>query len=205
MGMDDKLSTLAGMRILIVEDEFFLAEDLSHFFAGVGSTVLGPASDVASARAHLDHADAAILDINLKDGTVFPIADELFLRGVPFVFFSGVDPGSVPERFRFVGTLPKPVSWSTVVEVLAGELEAGSRTEDPFSVSRRDMGIVLPKLRLSARLMLGDALAADRLVEKTLERAVQEFAARPRDLPTSKWLTHLMETTLADRGRNLMN
>lgn len=203
--MDDRLSTLAGMRILIVEDEFLLAEDLSQFFAGVGSTVLGPASGVAAARIHLDHADAAVLDINLKDGTVFPIADELFLRGVPFVFFSGMEAGSLPERFRFVGSLPKPVSWTRVVEVLATELGGAARTGDPYSVSRQDMGVVLPKLRLSARLMLGDALAADRLVEKTLERAVHEFGARPRDVPTSKWLTHLMETTLADRGRDLMN
>jgi DNA-directed RNA polymerase specialized sigma24 family protein len=67
------------------------------------------------------------------------------------------------------------------------------------------MGLVLPKLRLSARLMLGDALAADRLVEKTLERAVGEFKARPQDVPTSKWLTHLMESTLAGGGRKLMN
>jgi hypothetical protein len=203
--MDDRLSTLAGMRILIAEDEFLLADDLAQFFASVGATVLGPASDVAAARVHLDHADAAVLDINLKDGTVFPIADELFLRGVPFVFFSGMDAGSVPERFRFVGSLPKPVSWTRVIEVLATEFGGAVQTEDPFSVSRQDMVVVLPKLRLSARLMLGDALAADRLVEKTLERAVSEFRARPHDVPTSKWLTHLMETTLADGGRNLMN
>lgn len=203
--MDDRLSTLAGMRILIAEDEFLLADDLAQFFASVGATVLGPASDVASARAHLDNADAAVLDINLKDGTVFPIADELFLRGVPFVFFSGMDASSVPERFRFVGSLPKPVSWTRVVEILESEFGGPARTEDPFSVSRQDMVVVLPKLRLSARLMLGDAMAADRLVEKTLERAVNEFRARPHDVPTSKWLTHLMETTLADGGRNLMN
>ncbi|WP_187969441.1 response regulator [Aquibium microcysteis] len=201
--MDDKLSTLAGMRILIVEDEFLLADDLAQFFASVGATVLGPAPGVAAARAHLDQADAAVLDINLKDGTVFPIADELFLRRVPFVFFSGMDAASVPERFRFVGSLPKPVSWHSVVDVLVNELDG--RARDPFSVSRQDMIVVLPKLRLSARLMLGDALAADRLVEKTLERAVGEFRTRPHDIPTSKWLTHLMETTLADSGRNLMN
>lgn len=203
--MEDHLSTLAGMRILIVEDEFLLASELAQFFESVGATILGPAPDVAVARRHVDQADAAVLDINLMDGTVFPIADELFVRGVPFVFFSGMDASSVPDRFRFVGSLPKPVSWTRVLEALAAEIGGAHGAGDPFSVSRHDMGLVLPKLRLSARLMLGDALAADRLVEKTLERAVGEFKARPQDVPTSKWLTHLMESTLAGGGRKLMN
>ncbi|MFN3549552.1 MAG: response regulator [Mesorhizobium sp.] len=203
--MDEKLSTLSGMRILIAEDEYLLADELARFFESVGATVLGPAADVAAARRHLDETDAAVLDINLKGGTVFPIADELFLRGVPFVFFSGMDASSVPDRFRFVGSLPKPVSWKRIVEVLAVEFGGKAGDEDPFEATRQDMGSVLPKLRLSARLMLGDAMAADRLVERTLERAVEQFRARPRDLPTSQWLTHLMESTLADGGRELMN
>lgn len=199
------LTTLAGMRILIAEDEFLLAVELAQFFESVGATVLGPASDVPTARTYLDRADAAVLDINLKGGTVFPVADELFLRGVPFVFFSGTDGSSMPDRFRFVGSLPKPVSWQHVLAVLNAEIGNAHGSENPFEALRQDMGVVLPKLRLSARLMLGDSLAADRLVEKTLERAVGEFKARPDDVPTSTWLTHLMETTLAGRGRNLMN
>jgi len=202
--MKDHLFTFAGMRILIAEDEFLLAAELAQFFESVGAAVLGPAPNVAAARRHVNQADAAVLDINLSGGTVFPIADELFLRGVPFVFFTGMDATSVPDRFRFVGSLPKPVSWTRVIEALASEIGVQS-AGDPFSVSRHDMVVVLPKLRLSARLMLGDALAADRLVEKTLERAVGEFQARPQDVPTSKWLTHLMERTLAGGGRNLMN
>ena len=203
--MEDKLSTLAGMRILIAEDELLLADELAHFFASVGATVVGPVPAVAAARLHLDRVDAAVLDINLKDGTVFPIADELFLMGVPFVFFSGMDANSVPDRFRFVGNLPKPVSWTRIVEVLADQIGGASEHDDPFEATRQDMGVVLPKLRLSARLMLGDAHAADRLVEKTLERAVGEFKARPRDMPTATWMTHLMESTLAIGGRKLMN
>jgi CheY-like chemotaxis protein len=204
--MDERLSTLTGMRILIVEDEFLLADDLVRHFEGVGSVVLGPAADVAGARRFVTEADAAILDINLKGGTVFPLADELFLQGVPFVFFSGADGSSVPERFRFVGTLPKPVGWQHVAAMLAAGLAEGKvACPDPQSVNRDDMVTVLPKLRLSARLMLTDASAADRLVEKTLERAVAEFQRRPPGLPTATWLTSLLESTLESRGRNLMN
>jgi hypothetical protein len=204
--MGEKLTTLAGMRILIVEDEALLADELAQFFVSVDAAVLGPVPDAASARRHLSQADAAVLDLNLSAGSIFPIADALFLRGVPFVFFSGADGGSVPDRFRFVGRLPKPVRWNQVVEVLAAEIDGSpGGIEDPFSVSRQDMIVVLPKLRLSARLMLGDALAADRLVERTLERAIGEFTRRPPDMPTSKWLTHLMESTLATGGRKLMN
>ena len=199
------LSTLAGMRILIAEDEYLLADELAQFFESVGAIVLGPAPDVPAARPYLDQADAAVLDINLNGGTVFPIADELFLRRVPFVFFSGTDGSFLPERFRFVGSLPKPFNWSRVIEVLAVEIGGAANADNPFEATRQDMGVVLPKLRLSARLMLGDAHAADRLVEKTLERAVGEFQARPSDVPTSTWLTHLMESTLAVGGRKLMN
>ncbi len=203
--MNKKPKTLAGMRILIAEDEFLLAIELAHFFESVGATILGPASDVPAARSYLDRADAAVLDINLRGGPVFPIADALSLRGVPFVFFSGTDGNSMPDRFRFVGSLPKPVSWQQVLARLDTENGGAQAMDNPFESRRQDMGIVLPKLRLSARLMVGDSFAADRLVEKTLERAVGEFKARPDDVPTSTWLTHLMETTLAVGGRNLMN
>jgi hypothetical protein len=204
--MDERLSTLTGMRILIVEDEFLLADDLVRHFEGVGSVVLGPVGDVAGARRFVTEADAAILDVNLKDGTVFPLADELYLRGVPFVFYSGADGGQVPERFRFVGTLPKPVGWRNVAEMLVVGLSSGrASAPDPLSVKRDDMVTVLPKLRLAARLMLTDAGAADRLVEKTLERAVAEFQRRPPGLPTASWLTALLESTLEARGRDLMN
>lgn len=203
--MDATIRTLAGRRILIVEDEYLLADDLAQHFGGIGAQVLGPVPDVERARPLVPLADAAILDINVADGPIFPIADELFLLGTPFVFFSGMDGDSLPERFRFVGSLPKPVSWRKVVEVLVAEIDGTPSAVNPLSVSREDMAVVLPKLRLSARLLLTDGFAADRLVERTLERAVDEFGKRPAHVPTSAWLNQLMETTLASRGRDLMN
>jgi two-component SAPR family response regulator len=50
-----------------------------------------------------------VLDINLGDGAVYPIADTLAARGVPFVFVTGYDAESVDARFRNVPVLQKPI------------------------------------------------------------------------------------------------
>lgn len=73
---------------------------LSGYFGNMGAVVLGPASTVEHASMHTEAAEAAILDVNLNGRRVFPIADELMRRGVPFVFFSGDEDIVIPERLR---------------------------------------------------------------------------------------------------------
>jgi DNA-binding LytR/AlgR family response regulator len=55
------------------------------------------------------HFDAAILDINLGDGSVYRVAEILSARGVPFIFVTGYDSGSVDSRFQEVPVLQKPI------------------------------------------------------------------------------------------------
>jgi DNA-binding NtrC family response regulator len=89
--------TLEGLRVLVVDDEMIIALDIESALAEAGAVVIGPASDVAEALALVtrETLSAAVLDVRLGGGTVEPIAEALFDRGVPFVFYSGQAPNEV--------------------------------------------------------------------------------------------------------------
>jgi len=101
-----------GRRILIVEDLFLVAEELSDTLQDWGCEVSGPAARVGDALALVAHEtlDGALLDVNLGDERCFPIAQALRERGVPFIFLTGYDMSSAfPPEFANVPRLPKPV------------------------------------------------------------------------------------------------
>jgi CheY-like chemotaxis protein len=104
--------TLADCHILVVEDEYMLADDLRDELESAGAIVLGPASDVASALALLaaePQIDGAILDINLAGQTSFAVADELLRREVPFLFTTGYDRHAIPDRYQHLPRCEKPI------------------------------------------------------------------------------------------------
>jgi len=118
---------LEGSRILVVEDEYFLADDLCQTLAASGAEVVGPAASVEEATALLagDAAiDAAVLDVNLRGDMVFPVADALRERGVPFAFATGYDQWTLPERFTDSPRVEKPFKGPKVAAVL-GPLLSG--------------------------------------------------------------------------------
>jgi DNA-binding response OmpR family regulator len=80
-----------GLRLLIVEDEYFLAQDLADQFQDLEVEVLGPAGTVADALRVLASSEVqgAVLDVNLRGERVYPVADMLRRRNVPFIFASG--------------------------------------------------------------------------------------------------------------------
>jgi DNA-binding response OmpR family regulator len=112
---------LTHTRILIVEDEYFLADDLNHALSDAGAQVLGPIPTVDDARAFIAgeaNIDAAILDINLHGEMVFPVADTLADRGIPFAFTTGYDQAAVPERFAGVPRIEKPFKGARIASIL---------------------------------------------------------------------------------------
>lgn len=117
---------LSGCRILVVEDEYMIADDITQALVAAGAEVLGPvasAADAAELIAGGGRIDAAILDINLRDGAVFPAADTLAERDIPFAFATGYEQWSLPERFQGRPVVEKPFSASNIaalVEPLAG-------------------------------------------------------------------------------------
>jgi len=104
------VSELQGLRILVVEDEFFVALLLEQELRSAGCSIVGPFADLASATkaSRKEEFALALLDINLNGEMVYPLADELFGRNVPFVLLSGYGPSNLPERFRAAPSITKP-------------------------------------------------------------------------------------------------
>ncbi|MER8435286.1 response regulator [Mesorhizobium sp. M1312] len=195
---------LRGVHILIVEDDWGLAGDLARYFRNMGAVVLGPAATVEHASMHTEVAEAAILDINLNGRPVFPIADELMRRDVPFVFFSGDEDIIIPERLRHASNLRKSSDSYAVFDALFPPERSGLAGDPRVNLSDNVFSL-LPKLRLAARLLLGDVGASDRLVERTLERAIGEIDRRRAGLSTEDWLNGIMRNIAKSGGTSLLH
>ena len=106
-----------GVRILIVEDEFLVALQLEDDLKTLGGETVGTYGDLKSATdaARREEFDVAVLDINLNGRLVYPLADELAARGVPFIFVSGYSMANLPERFRAAPRIAKPYSVAALV------------------------------------------------------------------------------------------
>ena len=114
---------LQGRCILVVEDDYLLAEDIRGELEHQGAGVLGPAPRVAAALALLSTGpkpDHAILDINLAGELVYPVADVLLRRGVPFVFLTGYDRSVLPTDYSHIVCCEKPFNPRTLLQSLAG-------------------------------------------------------------------------------------
>jgi CheY-like chemotaxis protein len=97
--------------VLVVEDEFIIALDLSETVQDLGYELEGPyAGNKAALEAIADHLpDAAILDVRTADGDIFPVADKLAKAGVPIVFHSGhVTPEEMRRRYPDAQACAKP-------------------------------------------------------------------------------------------------
>jgi DNA-binding response OmpR family regulator len=98
------------MRVLVVEDEFLVGIQLEEDLRAAGCSILGPfgSLEAATAAARSERFDLALLDINLNGDPVYPLADELSARGVPFIFVSGYLSAALPERFKGSPQIAKP-------------------------------------------------------------------------------------------------
>ena len=115
---------LHGLRVLVVEDEPLLSMALIDELEAVGAIVVGPAASVEGALDLLatTSADAAILDFELQGRFVYPVADLLVERGVPFILTTGHDAEMLPERYAFVPNSAKPALASDVLAALAASI-----------------------------------------------------------------------------------
>ena len=121
-------SPLAGVRVLLVEDETLVAMLLEDMIGDLGGTVVGAASRVGRALEIVNDPATAIvvglLDVNLGGEDAFPIALALAERGVPFAFSTGYGNAGLPELWRSRPTLQKPFTQEQVQSVLSRTLEA---------------------------------------------------------------------------------
>lgn len=116
---------LFGKRVLVVEDVYFIADDLRQALAGAGAEVVGPLAEVRQAHAVLEAGlalDAAVLDVNLQDERIYPVAEMLLARGVPVVFATGYGQAAIPHRFAAVPLWEKPYDYEHLVADLGNRL-----------------------------------------------------------------------------------
>lgn len=115
------MTGLRGKRILVVEDEYFLAADLHRALERQGAVALGPVGELGEGLALAEDGaiDAALLDVNLEGARSYAIADRLAERAVPFLFVTGYDPWALPPAYRDAPRVAKPFT----AEQVLGRLE----------------------------------------------------------------------------------
>ncbi|MBB5866448.1 response regulator [Xanthomonas sp. 3058] len=117
---------LRGRRILVVEDDYLLAESLSDLLTEAGVRVIGPVGNVPEALSLVASGyalDGALLDVNVRGQLVFPVADALIARGVPFSFCSGYDRCALPPRFAHLSYCMKPSNPRTITALLSNQTQ----------------------------------------------------------------------------------
>ena len=117
---------LSERHILVVEDEYMLSEDVRELLEAGGASVVGPVGNIPAAMALIEAAvriDGAVLDINLQGEMVFPLADLLAERGIPYLFATGYDAEAIPLRFSEIRRCEKPLNADQVRRALSGLLQ----------------------------------------------------------------------------------
>jgi CheY-like chemotaxis protein len=102
-------------RVLVVEDEAMVSMLIEDMVCDFGAEVVGPAAKFERAMTLALEAefDLAVLDVNLDGLEVYPIADLLRHRGIPFIVMTGYDSSVVPQRYQHNHVLSKPFSQQT--------------------------------------------------------------------------------------------
>jgi DNA-binding LytR/AlgR family response regulator len=113
---------LAGRRVLVVEDEYFIADEIRQGLVALGAEVVGPFPNfqdaVAAVVGNGPQVDIALLDINVRSQMVFPLARALRSRDVPVVFTTGYDRSSLDPEFQDAVLWQKPLNLATALPSL---------------------------------------------------------------------------------------
>ena len=119
-------SPQTGRRIFVVEDEFLIRMLLEDMLTDLGYELVGVAGrvDEAAEMAQTKEFDLAILDVNLDGQDVYPVADLIGKRGLPFMFVTGYGGRGLPDNYRNRPTLQKPFQLDELKRMLAQLLPA---------------------------------------------------------------------------------
>lgn len=114
-------------RILVVEDEFFIAQEIAGALASAGFEVLQPCFTVPQALAKLegDGCDAAILDAFLRNESSLPVVKVLADRGIPFAVVTGFSISQLPAEMALAPVISKPLNSEDLIAVLDRLLSGG--------------------------------------------------------------------------------
>ena len=115
-------ATLQGRRVLVVEDEYMIAEEIAGELLNAGAHTLGPVPHVRDAIELIEseqRIDGALLDVNLGNEAVWPVVDMLLARGVPLVLATGYDASAIPPAYAHLRRCEKPASGLSLLRALA--------------------------------------------------------------------------------------
>ena len=125
-GMGGSDHPLAGVRIMIVEDDFLVGIGLKKMLEKVGCEVFGPLPTIVEGHRMLEGEaiDIAVFDLNVIGGSIIPLAEDMRDRGLPFIFVTGfTNPQQLTEEMKTRPCLQKPVNEQTLYEILLAELD----------------------------------------------------------------------------------
>jgi DNA-binding response OmpR family regulator len=111
--------------VLVVEDEYLVASLIEDMLESAGCIVAGPIPRLAQAldAAEGEACDLAVLDVNLAGERVFPVADILSRRQVPFVLVTGYGGNTLPPEYAACPRLHKPFRLADLLSTLSGMLQ----------------------------------------------------------------------------------
>lgn len=133
--MNDHMEGFPSKKILVVEDEYFLASDLSSVIVEMGAKVVGPVGTLSEAMqlAGTEDVDLAVLDINLHGEMAYALVDDLLDRDIPVILATGYGIEGLPERFAGCHLVQKPYP----VEQMVDDMRAQLRAAEDRGTSRR--------------------------------------------------------------------
>lgn len=116
----DQRLDLHGVRVLLVEDEFYIADDLQRLLESAGAIIIGPFSTVERATAAIDDGgiDCAVIDLDLHGESAVPIAERLADNGTPFVIATGYGSPAVPEQLQAAPRIEKPFDAAAMTKLI---------------------------------------------------------------------------------------
>ncbi|WP_407179962.1 response regulator [Bradyrhizobium sp. STM 3562] len=112
---------LAGCRVLLVEEQHVISNELRTALRENGAELIGPIATISEAMRLVDDDffDVALIDTNLHDSLAYAIADELVRQRIPFVFAVACNAGPIPDRFADVSRWEQPFDAGEILSDLA--------------------------------------------------------------------------------------
>ena len=122
----DEGTELAGLRLLVVEDDYLVAADMCASLRRRGAAIMGPVANARRSRelVRRQRPDVALLDINLNGHLAFDLAHELEREGIRTIFTTGYDVAFLPESLRDSPCLQKPVNLNALVHLIRENVQS---------------------------------------------------------------------------------
>jgi DNA-binding NtrC family response regulator len=116
---------ISGSRVLVLEDEYMIADDIARALRAAGATPVGPVASLDRAEAQLadGQIDGAVVGMNLRGQKAFAFVERLARAGIPCVIVSGYSQDALPDSIAALPRLEKPTSVAKILRALGEQLD----------------------------------------------------------------------------------